>query len=113
MDVLPEIVAAVNGRAKVYVDGGFSRGSDVLKGIALGADLVVLGRLYLYGLAANGPAGITRLLEILEDEVHECMGLLGVTKVADLDRSYVHAAPNVSVPHVHSAFPLLTINEGY
>ena len=113
MDVLPEIVAAVNGRAKVYVDGGFSRGSDVLKGIALGADLVVLGRLYLYGLAANGPAGITRTLEILEDEIHECMGLLGVTKIPDLDRTYIHTAPNVSTPGVHSAFPLLTLNEGY
>jgi glycolate oxidase len=113
MDVLPEVIAAVAGRAKVYVDGGFSRGSDVLKGIALGADLVVIGRLYCYGLAAAGAAGVVRVLEILEDEMQECMGLLGVTNLDALDRSYVHPAPPVVVPHVHSAFPLLTLNEGY
>jgi len=113
MDVLPEIVAAVAGRAKIYVDGGFSRGSDVLKGIALGADIVVLGRLYVYGLAAAGAPGVVRILEILEDEIEECLALLGATSVAQLDRSFVHAAPPVVPPHVHSAFPLLTLNEGY
>ncbi|MCW3476785.1 alpha-hydroxy acid oxidase [Limobrevibacterium gyesilva] len=113
VDVLPEVIAAVAGRAKVYVDGGFSRGSDVLKGIALGADLVVLGRLYLYGLAAEGAPGIVRLLEILEDEIEECLGLVGATSFAQLDRSFVHPAPPVVSPHVHSAFPLLTLNEGY
>ena len=113
MDVLPEVIAAVAGRARVYVDGGFSRGSDVLKGIAMGADLVVLGRLYCYGLAAAGAEGVVRVLEILEDEVQECMGLMGVTSLDVLDRSYVHPAPPVVAPHVHSAFPLLTFNEGY
>ncbi len=112
-EVLPEIVAAVKGRAKVYVDGGFSRGSDVLKGIALGADLVVVGRLFCYGLAAAGAGGVQRVLEILEDEMHECMGLMGVTKLADLTREFVRPAPPVVPPHVHSAFPLLTLNEGY
>ena len=113
LDVLPEVVSAVGGRAKVYVDGGFSRGSDVLKGIALGADLVVIGRLFCYGLAARGAEGVQRVLEILEDEIHECMGLLGITRLADLDRTYVHPATPVVTPHVHSAFPLLTLNEGY
>jgi glycolate oxidase len=113
MDVLPEVVEAVAGRAKVYVDGGFSRGSDVLKGIAMGADLVVLGRLYVYALAADGANGIVRMLEILEDEMFEVMGLMGLTKLADLDRSYLHAAPSVVEPHVHSAFPHLRLGEGY
>jgi glycolate oxidase len=113
LDVLPEVLAAVSGRAKVYVDGGFSRGSDILKGIALGADLVVIGRLYLYGLAADGAAGIVRLLEILEDEIEECLGLIGVSSIAQLDRTHVHPATPVVTPHVHSAFPLLTLNEGY
>jgi glycolate oxidase len=112
-EVLPEIVAAVTGRANVYVDGGFSRGSDVLKGIALGADLVVIGRLYCYGLAAAGAEGIARVPEILEDEMHECMGLLGVASLAALSRDFVHPAPPVTHPHVHSAFSLLTPNEGY
>lgn len=112
-EVLPEIVDAVAGRAKVYVDGGFSRGSDVLKGIALGADLVVIGRLYCYGLATAGAEGIVRVLEILEDEMQECMGLLGVPNLAALGRDFLHPAPPVTSPHVHSAFPLLTPNEGY
>ncbi len=112
-EVLPEIIDAVAGRAQVYVDGGFSRGSDILKGIAMGADLVVVGRLYVYALAAAGAGGIVRLLEILEDEVQECLGLIGVTSFAQLDKTFLHAAAPVVPPHVHSAFPLLTMNEGY
>lgn len=87
LDVLPEVIAAVAGRSKVFVDGGFSRGSDILKGIALGADLVVVGRLYLYALAADGANGIVRLLELLEDEVTECLGLCGAPSFAQLNRS--------------------------
>ncbi len=113
LDVLPEVVDAVAGRCKVFVDGGFSRGTDIVKGIALGADLVVVGRLYLYGLAAGGAAGIVRLLEILEDEVTACLGLLGTPSFAEVERSHVHPAPSVSEPHVHSAFPLLRLGEGY
>ncbi len=113
MDVLPEVVAAVAGRAQVYVDGGFSRGSDVLKGIAMGADLVVLGRLYVYGLAAAGEAGVVRVLELLEDEIEECLALMGATSVAQLDRTFVHPASPVVPAHVLSAFPLLTLDDGY
>src|SRR5207302_8739582 len=60
LDLLPEVVQAVGGKARIVVDGGISRGSDVLKAIALGADLVSVGRLYCYGLAAAGRAGIVR-----------------------------------------------------
>jgi len=111
MEVLPEIVAAVDGKATIIVDGGFSRGSDIIKGIALGADLVAVGRLYCYGLAAAGSTGVQRVLEILEAEIRTCFGLLGVTSFAQLDRSYVHPCAPVVPPHVHSAFPL--IGEGY
>jgi glycolate oxidase len=108
MDMLPEIVAAVAGRATVIVDGGFARGTDIVKAIALGADAVGLGRLYCYALAAAGPDGIVRMLEILEDELTAALGLLGVTRLGDLDPSYIHhGAPKVSVPSVLSAFPLL------
>jgi glycolate oxidase len=106
-EVLPEIVAAVAGRAKVFVDGGFSRGTDVIKGIALGADLVLVGRLYCYALAAAGAAGLVRMLEILEHEVHQSLGLLGVAGFAQVNRSHIRAAPPVAPPHVLSAFPLL------
>ena len=85
----------------------------MLKGIALGADLVVLGRLYVYALAANGPSGVVNMLEILEDEVHECLALIGVSKFAELNRSFLHAATPTVTPGVHSAFPLLRLNDGY
>lgn len=108
MDVLAEVLDAVAGRARVVVDGGFARGTDVVKAIALGADAVAMGRMYCYGLAADGEAGVYRVLEILEQEIAVAMALLGATALDELDRSYLHlGAPAVTQPHVHSAFPLL------
>jgi glycolate oxidase len=109
MHVLPEIAAAVGGRAKIMVDGSFCRGTDIVKAIAAGADLVGLGRLQCWALAAGGEAGIVRMLELLEDEVQRCMGLLGVKNFAELDKSYLHAAATTNAPDVFSAFPLLQI----
>jgi isopentenyl diphosphate isomerase/L-lactate dehydrogenase-like FMN-dependent dehydrogenase len=109
MEVLPEIVAAVAGRARILVDGCICRGTDVVKAIALGADAVVVGRLYVYGLATAGSAGIVRVMEILEEEIQICLGLLGVNSLAELDKSYVCAAKPVTAPSVHSAFPLLDV----
>jgi glycolate oxidase len=111
MDVLPEIVDAVAGRAKIIIDGAFCRGTDIVKAIATGADLVALGRMQCYGLAAAGQAGVVRMLELLEDEVQRCLGLLGVSTFAELNRSYLHAAPPANPPHVLSAFPLLKIDD--
>jgi glycolate oxidase len=108
VQVLPGIVDAVGGKATVIVDGGIYRGTDIVKAIALGADAVGLGRLYCYALTAAGAAGIVRMLEILEDEVHAAMGLLGVTRLGDLEPGYLqHGAPTVSEPSALSAFPLL------
>jgi len=109
MQVLPEIVAAVAGRAKIMVDGSFCRGTDIVKAIASGADLVGIGRLQCWALAAAGEAGVLRMLELLEDEVIRCLGLLGVRNFAELDKSYLHAATPTNLPHVFSAFPLLEI----
>jgi isopentenyl diphosphate isomerase/L-lactate dehydrogenase-like FMN-dependent dehydrogenase len=112
--VLPEVIEAVAGRAKVIVDGSFSRGSDIVKAIAMGADWVGLGRLYCYGLAAAGAAGIERVIELLEEEMKEAMGLLGVTSLQQLDKSYVAASTPTNLPGVHSAFPLLNLDDkGY
>ena len=108
-EVLPEIADAVGGRAIVIADGGISRGSDLVKAIALGADLVGIGRLYVYGFAAAGAEGIARVVELLEEEVTECLGLLGLSGFEKLDRSYLRAVEAVTEPHVHSAFPLLTL----
>ena len=110
MHVLPEIVAAVKDRAKVMVDGSFCRGTDIVKAIILGADLVGIGRLQCWALAAGGEAGIVRMLELLEDEVVRTLGLLGVTKFAELDKSYLHPATPTNLPSVFSAFPLLDID---
>jgi isopentenyl diphosphate isomerase/L-lactate dehydrogenase-like FMN-dependent dehydrogenase len=111
MDVLPEVVDAAAGRAKVMVDGSICRGSDIVKAIAMGASLVGMGRMQCYALAAAGQAGVVRLLELLEDEVQRCLGLLGVASFAELDRSYLHAAAPANPPHVLSAFPLLKIED--
>ncbi|MDH3318238.1 MAG: alpha-hydroxy-acid oxidizing protein [Betaproteobacteria bacterium] len=105
--VLPEIIAAVAGRAQVWVDGGFMRGTDVVKAIALGAQTVGLGRLPCLGLAAAGVAGLVRALEILEEEILACLGLLGVASLAELGRPHVAAAAPVGLPGTLSAFPLL------
>jgi isopentenyl diphosphate isomerase/L-lactate dehydrogenase-like FMN-dependent dehydrogenase len=109
MEVLPEIVDAVAGRAKIIIDGGFYRGADIVKALALGAHLVGLGRMQCYGLAAAGQAGIVRMLELLEDEVTRAMGLLGVTSLGKLDPSYLHEAVPANPAHVFSAFPHLEI----
>jgi glycolate oxidase len=105
--VLPEVVKAVAGRADVWVDGGFMRGTDVVKAVALGAKMVGLGRLPCLGLAAAGVPGLLRALEILENEIHTCLGLLGVTSFAELTPQHVAPAPPVGEHGVLGAFPLL------
>src|SRR5438874_12946837 len=107
-DVLPEVVKAVAGRARIIVDGAFQRGTGVVKALALGADLVGLGRLPCIGLAAAGVPGCVRVMELLEDEIRIALGLLGVARWKELDASYLHhGAPVVAMPRVTSAFPLL------
>ena len=88
------------------------RGTDVVKAIALGAQCVGIGRLACCGLAAAGQAGLVRVLELLEEEIRIAMGLLGVNRLAALDRAYVRPATPVNPAHVTSAFPLLD-EEGY
>jgi isopentenyl diphosphate isomerase/L-lactate dehydrogenase-like FMN-dependent dehydrogenase len=114
LDILPEVVEAVRGRAQIIIDGGFYRGTDIVKAIALGANTVAIGRLYLYGLAAAGGDGVARVLEILESEIRTCLGLIGVTGFHEVAKSHVAAAPSMTMPHVFSAFPLLNLaDEGY
>ena len=111
MEVLPEIVDAAAGRAKIMIDGSFCRGTDIIKAIAAGADLVALGRMQCYALAAGGEAAIVRMLELIEDEVRRSLALLGVPRFAELDRSYLHPAAPTTSPGVLSAFPLLDIDD--
>ena len=88
---LPEVVAAVNGRAEVLMDSGIRRGSDIAKAICLGARAVLVGRAYGYGLAAAGEAGVTRALEILRDDLQRTMRLLGCSSLAELGPSLVES----------------------
>ena len=74
------------GRAQIIVDGGFLRGTDIVKAMALGAHAVGIGRLQGLALAAGGEDALVRALELLEDEVRRCLGLLGVTSYAELDK---------------------------
>ena len=87
--VLPEIVAAVNGRVEVLMDGGIRRGGDIIKAMCLGARAVLCGRAYAYGLAAAGQAGVARAIQILRTDVERTLKLLGCPSVAMLDRSYI------------------------
>ncbi len=84
LDALPDIVAAVDGRAAIIVDGGVRRGTDVLKAIALGADAVAVGRPQLWGLAADGSSGVRRVLEMLRDEFSLAMALAGCRSVTEI-----------------------------
>ncbi len=86
---LPGVAEAVRGRAEVYLDGGIRRGTDVLMALALGARAVMIGRPYLWGLAAAGERGVRRVLDMLREELSISMGLAGVPDVRSIDRSLV------------------------
>jgi isopentenyl diphosphate isomerase/L-lactate dehydrogenase-like FMN-dependent dehydrogenase len=79
--VLPEVVAAVQGRAQVLIDGGVRSGSDAAVALALGADAVLIGRPQAYGLAAAGEGGVTGVLGLLREELRRTLHLMGVASV--------------------------------
>jgi isopentenyl diphosphate isomerase/L-lactate dehydrogenase-like FMN-dependent dehydrogenase len=89
LDVLPEIVAAVNNQGEVLMDSGIRRGSDIVKAICLGARAVLCGRAFAYGLAAAGEPGVTRAIDVLRSDLERCLKLLGCPSVSDLNQKYV------------------------
>ncbi|HEY1505374.1 MAG TPA: alpha-hydroxy acid oxidase [Stellaceae bacterium] len=105
-EILPEVVQAAKGKATIIFDSGVYRGTDVVKALATGADVVGIGRLYAYGLA-NGEAGVVRVLEILEKEIEACMANLGAKNVAALNKSLITVSTPVNPPSLFSAFPLM------
>ena len=112
LDAMREVVGAIGGRPNGVVGGGVSRRPPPVEAIAVGAGGI--GRLYCYGLAVAGAEGVVRVLELLEEEVKECLGLLGLDSLSKVDDSYLCPASPVVLPHVHSAFPLLNLaDEGY
>lgn len=86
---LPEVVRAVNGQGPVLVDGGIRRGGDILKALCMGAQAVLIGRAYAYGLAAEGRAGVARAIAILKADLERTMALLGCSSLKELDASVV------------------------
>jgi 4-hydroxymandelate oxidase len=88
-EVLPEIVAVVKGRVPIIIDSGFRRGTDVLKALALGAQVVSLGRVPRWGLAAYGAPGVQRILEMVENELVQAAAGAGRTSMASIDKSIV------------------------
>ncbi|HEX6777977.1 MAG TPA: alpha-hydroxy acid oxidase [Ktedonobacterales bacterium] len=89
IEALPEVVAAVDGRCEVYMDGGIRRGTDILKALALGARAVLIGRPVIWGLAAAGEAGVRDVLRILEEELLLAMRLAGRPTISSIDGSLV------------------------
>ncbi|MBX3706243.1 MAG: alpha-hydroxy-acid oxidizing protein [Pseudomonadales bacterium] len=107
IDVLPEVVEAVDGRVPVLVDGGFLRGADVVKALCLGATAVGLGRFEGLAMAAGGAPALVRALEILEHEIRTTMALLGVARLDALGPALLERSVAMAPAGVLSAFPLL------
>ena len=104
IDILPEIVEAAGGKAEIVLDGGVTRGTDVVKALALGCKAVTIGKLQGWGLGAGGQAGLVRVLQLLEEEITIDMALLGVTRVDQITANYVCKAPPTTFAHEMSAF---------
>ena len=91
--MLPEVVDAVGGRCTVILDSGVRRGSDIVKALALGAKMVLVGRATLYGTACGGQAGAARAIKILSDEMERAFGYVGARSVAEI-------GPHIFAHHV-------------
>ncbi len=89
LDILPEVVDAVGGQIPVFIDGGFRRGTDVVKALAIGARAVGIGRPYIWGLSSFGQAGVERVLELLRGELALTMRQCGIASVAQITRASV------------------------
>jgi L-lactate dehydrogenase (cytochrome) len=98
-DALAPIADAVAGRLTVLADSGIRRGSDVVKALALGAKAVLVGRLPLFGVAADGERGAKAALDMLAEELSRTMAFIGRTRIADIDRSLLAGAPPADIRH--------------
>lgn len=111
---IPALLAPIGSLQLFDEGGGFYRGTDIIKAMALGADAVGLGRLEAWALAAGGAPALVRCLTILQREIHIGLGLLGVNAFSELDPSFITPANPVTSADVISAFPLLDLNDcGY
>jgi L-lactate dehydrogenase (cytochrome)/(S)-mandelate dehydrogenase len=97
LDALPAVVAAVEGRIPVLLDGGVRRGVDVAKALALGASACLIGRPQLWGVSVAGEAGVRHVLDIYRRELDRVMGLCGVARIADIKRDLLFARPGRNI----------------
>ena len=104
LDMLPEIVQAVTGRAEVWIDGGFVRGTDVVKALCLGAKAVGIARLQAWAIAAGGAPAMAQVLLNLEEEISNCVGLIGATSLDKLGPEYLTRVTPIGPTHEHSQF---------
>jgi len=93
LDVLPEIRAAVGKKATIVFDGGIRTGSDVLKALALGADIVAIGRPVVYGLAVDGVVGVERIFELFAEEFHSAMAMCGISSLDEIRPDILRVRP--------------------
>ena len=100
IDVLPEIAERVNGRVEILIDGGIRRGTDIVKAIALGADACLIGRPWVYGLAAKGEKGVGLVIDILSSEVTRTLQLLGCKSINDVSKRHVKLDKKLSLIHI-------------
>jgi isopentenyl diphosphate isomerase/L-lactate dehydrogenase-like FMN-dependent dehydrogenase len=107
MEALPPIAAAVGDRLALLVDGGIRRGTDVVKALALGADMVFLGRAAMYGAAAGGEAGVRRAVQLLRAEIDRVLALLGCVSIEELGPQHVRMPPKQAAPVVPLPLPKL------
>ena len=111
LHILAEVIDGLGNKIPLVVDGGFLRGTDVIKALALGAHAVAIGRLQAYALGAGGAQALRRLLEILENEIRTGMAMIGATSLAQIDRSYLaRLGPPTGIP---KPFPLLADSINY
>ena len=93
IDSLPEIVEVIGGRIPVLIDGGFRRGTDIFKALAIGADAICIGRPYIWGLTAFGQKGVERVLDILNRELHIMMQQAGTANLAAITKDFIFPSP--------------------
>ncbi len=107
IESLPAVAERVRKRAKIIVDGGFCRGTDIVKALCSGADLIAIGRMQCVALAAGGKPALLRMLELLETEIRTTMALCGVSRVEELGPAYLSLGESMLPTHVWGAFPML------
>ena len=93
IDVLPEIVRAVNGMVPIWLDGGIRRGTDVLKALALGASAVGIGKPVFFSLGVGGEGAVSYMLRLLQTELEAAMAICGIERIEDIKPTHVTRHP--------------------